>query len=233
MEYRIAAIQTRYKGALFRSRLEARWAAFTDLIGWTWRYEPIDLESWTVDFEFRFQCGHPECVAPRHELYAEVKPYREIKEFDDHRVSEYDPYLVPSPAKFGLDPYVTWWRMDCGIGWDVYTVEGLLWLKKYSRCKIDALWNQAGAITRWEPSQPRAPQPKPQPKPRPRRQSRPFSFGSSEDDLLYGEEMDASEGYGFEAADDDEDEDGFTKDPDDEEEDSDGFTENPDDDEDD
>ena len=35
-----AAIQTRYKGYRFRSRLEARWAVYLDAVGWTWEYEP-------------------------------------------------------------------------------------------------------------------------------------------------------------------------------------------------
>jgi hypothetical protein len=33
-------IVTEYAGARFRSRLEARWAAFFDLCGWRWEYEP-------------------------------------------------------------------------------------------------------------------------------------------------------------------------------------------------
>lgn len=32
-------INTRYKGYLFRSRLEARWAVFLDSLGITWEYE--------------------------------------------------------------------------------------------------------------------------------------------------------------------------------------------------
>jgi hypothetical protein len=36
----IKAIETRYKGYRFRSRLEARWAVFFDAIGWRWEYEP-------------------------------------------------------------------------------------------------------------------------------------------------------------------------------------------------
>lgn len=36
----IKAIETRYKGYRFRSRLEARWAVFLDHIGWKWEYEP-------------------------------------------------------------------------------------------------------------------------------------------------------------------------------------------------
>lgn len=36
----IKAIQTRYKGYNFRSRLEARWAVFFDALGYKWEYEP-------------------------------------------------------------------------------------------------------------------------------------------------------------------------------------------------
>jgi hypothetical protein len=49
-EYTIAAIPTRYAGVQFRSRLEARWAAFFDLLGWRWDYEPMDMKGWTPDF---------------------------------------------------------------------------------------------------------------------------------------------------------------------------------------
>lgn len=37
---KIAAIETRYKGYRFRSRLEARWAVFFDALGLRWEYEP-------------------------------------------------------------------------------------------------------------------------------------------------------------------------------------------------
>ena len=36
----IRAIDTEYKGYLFRSRLEARWAVFLDELGVRWEYEP-------------------------------------------------------------------------------------------------------------------------------------------------------------------------------------------------
>ncbi len=44
------AIPTKYAGVQFRSRLEARWAAFFELVGWTWAYEPIDLAGYIPDF---------------------------------------------------------------------------------------------------------------------------------------------------------------------------------------
>jgi hypothetical protein len=39
------AIETRYKGYRFRSRLEARWAIFFDALGLTWEYEPEGFET--------------------------------------------------------------------------------------------------------------------------------------------------------------------------------------------
>ena len=36
----IRAIETRYAGCRFRSRLEARWAVFFDYLGISWQYEP-------------------------------------------------------------------------------------------------------------------------------------------------------------------------------------------------
>lgn len=40
----IRAIETRYKGYRFRSRLEARWAVFFDTLGLTWEYEKEGFE---------------------------------------------------------------------------------------------------------------------------------------------------------------------------------------------
>jgi hypothetical protein len=48
-----------------RSRLEARWAAFFDLVGWKWEYEPFDLEGWIPDFKVS---------GPKGSLLVEVKP---------------------------------------------------------------------------------------------------------------------------------------------------------------
>ncbi len=56
------AIPTLYRGVQFRSRLEAKWAAFFDAMGWPWQYEPFDLAGWIPDF----------LIGDR--LVAEVKP---------------------------------------------------------------------------------------------------------------------------------------------------------------
>jgi len=67
--YTIPAIPTRYNGVNFRSRLEAKWAAFFDLLGWRWDYEPVDFPGWIPDF----------VIYGKHkQVYVEVKPFTEI-----------------------------------------------------------------------------------------------------------------------------------------------------------
>jgi hypothetical protein len=46
----MAAIPTTYEGVRFRSRLEARWAAFFDALDIRWEYEPLDLDGYIPDF---------------------------------------------------------------------------------------------------------------------------------------------------------------------------------------
>lgn len=67
-------IPTMYAGVQFRSRLEARWAAFFDLASWRWEYEPFDFPGWIPDF-----CIWPDERGP---LIAEVKPFYEFEQFD-------------------------------------------------------------------------------------------------------------------------------------------------------
>lgn len=43
-------IPTSYKGVVMRSRTEARWAAYFDMVGWKWEYEPADLSGYIPDF---------------------------------------------------------------------------------------------------------------------------------------------------------------------------------------
>lgn len=59
------AIPTHYNGINFRSRLEAKWARFFDLIGWQYEYEPADLNGYIPDFVIKF------AKVP---VYVEIKP---------------------------------------------------------------------------------------------------------------------------------------------------------------
>lgn len=71
-DYRFKAHPTRYAGIEFRSRLEATWAAFFDLAGWKWKYEPFDIEGWSPDFEI----SHPKHMPSP--ILVEVKPTWEM-----------------------------------------------------------------------------------------------------------------------------------------------------------
>ncbi len=64
-KYNIDPKPTMYGGVQYRSRLEARWAAFFDLMGWEYEYEPEPFKTWSPDFLLQEFGG----------LYLEVKPY--------------------------------------------------------------------------------------------------------------------------------------------------------------
>ena len=64
MNYTIKAKPTVYGPTRFRSRLEARWAALFDLLGWEYVYEPFDLDFWAPDFLLLGSCN----------VLVEVKP---------------------------------------------------------------------------------------------------------------------------------------------------------------
>lgn len=62
----IQPIPTLWRGITFRSRTEARWAAFFDYAGIAWEYEP-------QAFTFDFGCYVPDFWLPHVSMYAEVK----------------------------------------------------------------------------------------------------------------------------------------------------------------
>jgi hypothetical protein len=78
MEYNIKAKPTYYKGNKYRSKLEARWACFFDLIGWQYEYEPCEFNGWTPDFIVYGSGGRV--------IYFEVKPYIDDTIIEDYLV---------------------------------------------------------------------------------------------------------------------------------------------------
>ena len=129
MNYDIKAIETKYAGTIFRSRLEARWAAFFDVFGWSWVYEPFDLEGWLPDFLLK-------PVSPNREgVLVEVKP---ITEFCKDTANQIEKALFKTnnelePLLVGLEPIfhdetgegskIGWLAErfdypDCDEGWD-------------------------------------------------------------------------------------------------------------------
>ena len=76
---KIKAIETKYKGYKFRSRLEARWAVFFDAMGYDWEYEVEGYQLsngqyYLPDFKLTLSNGR--------DIYYEIKPrhkYSDIK----------------------------------------------------------------------------------------------------------------------------------------------------------
>lgn len=165
-EYIYKAHETEYAGVLFRSRLEATWAAFFDLIGWEWEYEPLDLPGWTPDFRVVFPCNYSECN-DCHVLLVEVKPYYDIKEFEDHpcmkypygvndnglTISDYDDWLkIPAcaSAAFGNNWKVVEWEMSHGSGGGLFNNIAEWANVSDHMSNFDHLWREAGNITRYK-----------------------------------------------------------------------------------
>lgn len=71
----IRAIETRYAGCRFRSRLEAKWAVFFTALGIRWQYEPQGiLVSNRLDNDWETRRAYlPDFLLPDHGLWVEVK----------------------------------------------------------------------------------------------------------------------------------------------------------------
>lgn len=104
-------MQTTYKKRIYRSRLEARWAAFFDLLGFEYDYEPaVDLDGWIPDFIIH----GPATLHPFRQMsfFVEVKPYLHLSEFFDVRqkvdASLRTSHLKRIPILFlGISPWRT------------------------------------------------------------------------------------------------------------------------------
>jgi hypothetical protein len=97
--YTIEAKPTYYNYTLYRSRLEAKWAAFFDFLGWEYEYEPEPFKTWSPDFVIHTIDAYVE-VKPLYlwgEAIEKIRPYS--KEFrcglisDDLRVHEEAYYI--------------------------------------------------------------------------------------------------------------------------------------------
>lgn len=146
---------TKYSDVMFRSRLEARWAAFFDLCEFEWQYEPVDLDGWTPDFYLKFPCGHSSCGG-YHSLFVEVKPYSNIAEFAGHQCMTWAYGLrdnasyttsarlgADGAAGFGLNPDVTTFEIAHGDG------GGQFDLPFFTHKNTAVLWKEAGNIVQW------------------------------------------------------------------------------------
>jgi hypothetical protein len=104
-------IATTYNGRVYRSRLEARWAAMFDLLGWQYEYEPYDLPGWIPDFLIH---GHQE-------ILVEVKPFVELDQFDEAKITT----AMERGGKHGTEVLLlgctiesaTYWPDHARLGW--------------------------------------------------------------------------------------------------------------------
>lgn len=82
---KIRAIETEYKGYLFRSRLEARWAVVFDALGLSYDYEP-------EGFEFEDGTRYlPDFFVKDTGWFVEVKPYGlSLTQFEEHKIKMLD-----------------------------------------------------------------------------------------------------------------------------------------------
>lgn len=85
MNYTISAIPTEYNLVQYRSRLEARYARFFDLIKWKHEYEPIELPGCIPDFRIDFKCECHYCKSEFKEqhitILVAVKPLYNMQDF--------------------------------------------------------------------------------------------------------------------------------------------------------
>jgi hypothetical protein len=125
IDYGIKAVETEYAGTIFRSRLEARWAAFFDILGWPWVYEPFDLDGWFPDFLLEpvhmgfehLSSGGP--VEQNRPVLVEVKP---IGRFCPETAKRISNALVKSenelePLLLGLSPLFDLPYYETAVGW--------------------------------------------------------------------------------------------------------------------
>jgi hypothetical protein len=77
-----AGIPTLFENTRFRSRLEARWAAFFKLLGWDAHYEPFDLDGYIPDFVIngREHCDPRQSASKIVPILVEVKPVADMND---------------------------------------------------------------------------------------------------------------------------------------------------------
>lgn len=102
----IKAIQTRYAGCHFRSRLEARWAVFFDHCGIEWQYEPEGFQHTMHDRAYDWL---PDFHLPATNTWVEVKGSDAQLRTDWHRLLCMIDWESPIPGVDGS------WGTDRGV----------------------------------------------------------------------------------------------------------------------
>lgn len=126
-----AAIPTIYRNIQFRSRLEARWAAFFDLLCWVWEYEPRDMPGWIPDFVITGGLG--EAQGLHSEILVEVKPVLAFPTSVAHKIESAlsgrpDDGILREPLIVGEHPlWMADWVLLGWLGDDCGPAGGYVW----------------------------------------------------------------------------------------------------------
>lgn len=102
-----SAIPTHFAHTNFRSRLEARWAALFDLIGWDWVYEPFDADGYIPDF----------LIPGARPLLVEVGPCITRADYEEKARKPAAAGLTQDVLVVGVAPMPTWspYRTPVGL----------------------------------------------------------------------------------------------------------------------
>ena len=106
----IPAIPTTYNGVRFRSRLEARYAAFFDDLELEWAYEPLELSGWIPDFSLVSMSGRYELV--------EIKPAHTLRELSEFFTKIEQSGTREQVVLYGLNPLIFWLGKYRGTAYD-------------------------------------------------------------------------------------------------------------------
>ncbi len=121
---------TIYHGRLFRSRLEARWAAFFDLAGWRHEYEPFDLPGWIPDF----------VLFGNEEILVEVKPHSKLEQYDTEKIER----AVVGTEKESLEVLLLGTSVWCDDGY--FPRVGWLLEREWANEWAGALFHELGGL---------------------------------------------------------------------------------------
>lgn len=160
--YDIKAIPTTYAGVNFRSRLEARWAAFFDLANIEWEYEPLDLEGWCPDFLLRLKLCNVLCEVKPSDLISAMdlvterylrgeEAVIELPEYQKARLHAYKHQV----CLLGAAPLLDRTCYPIGLPLDPprhakYSNDDIIDALDVHRS--DAMWREAGNIIQWIPA---------------------------------------------------------------------------------
>ena len=134
----IKAIETRYKGYRFRSRLEARWAVFFDALGIRWEYEKEGYDLGAAGWYL------PDFWLPDQRYWFEVKPsdLRPLpdainKAFALAVATKRHVFVAPGMPELGA---LYWFRPDEAFQHNSEYFTGMSW------CHNDSLGYKIGAV---------------------------------------------------------------------------------------